>query len=398
MTRRTTPSRKRRSRAGFTLLELMVALVAGLTAITSIYFVGAASSRHFHEQQRIAQTQMSLRMAMEQLRRDIQRAGYLGTPNSQRETGCLTPPNQVQAVNYVRLGTGGLLPNQAENGAGADTLILTGNYATGDSYFSAGVSANGGTIFLQQNWQNFRRDFGIPPDVGNPNLVDPDRFDAAFSPSRYLHVTTQNGNHFFAPITGADPAAPSVTIGTPLPTGGFCLGGLGVGAIVAPLSQVRYSVQDLLAGTAFAADPETAAARGLVGPQLVREELDFAGNAIAGTQRIVLEYVASISYSFVFDTQLTPGMPPTLVEATDAAAEAIFAARPEQVRSVIVTLAARTPEIDPRFAWVAEAAGNLANGVPPTRYRPNSDLPGAARVRSMRTEIFLTNVAARGMR
>ncbi|MFW5921446.1 MAG: PilW family protein, partial [Polyangiales bacterium] len=59
--KRTRHNRRASKTAGFTLLELMVALVAGLIAISSIYFVSAASTRHFHEQQRIAQTQMSLR-------------------------------------------------------------------------------------------------------------------------------------------------------------------------------------------------------------------------------------------------------------------------------------------------------------------------------------------------
>ncbi|MCA9616172.1 MAG: prepilin-type N-terminal cleavage/methylation domain-containing protein, partial [Myxococcales bacterium] len=59
--------------AGFTLLELMVALVAGLVAILAVYYVSSASARHFHEQQRVAQTQTSIRMAMQQLRRDIGR-------------------------------------------------------------------------------------------------------------------------------------------------------------------------------------------------------------------------------------------------------------------------------------------------------------------------------------
>ncbi|MBC7172556.1 MAG: prepilin-type N-terminal cleavage/methylation domain-containing protein, partial [Polyangiaceae bacterium] len=70
------PSRKK---GGFTLVELMAALVAGLVAITAIYAVGSSSARHFQEQQRIAQTQMALRMAMSQLRVDIQRAGLFGT-------------------------------------------------------------------------------------------------------------------------------------------------------------------------------------------------------------------------------------------------------------------------------------------------------------------------------
>ena len=46
--RRKQATRRGRSRAGFTLIELMVALVAGLIAISSVYYISAASSKHFH--------------------------------------------------------------------------------------------------------------------------------------------------------------------------------------------------------------------------------------------------------------------------------------------------------------------------------------------------------------
>src|SRR5690348_14032512 len=74
---------RRTSRRGFTLLEVMVALAVGGIALGSLYAVGSASQRHFRQQQRISATQTSLRAAMDELKHDFQRAGYLGTPNSQ---------------------------------------------------------------------------------------------------------------------------------------------------------------------------------------------------------------------------------------------------------------------------------------------------------------------------
>ena len=70
---------------GFTLIELMVALVAGLIAISSVYTISKASSQNFHEQQRISQAQMATRMAVEQIRLDVQRAGFLGSANTGTE-------------------------------------------------------------------------------------------------------------------------------------------------------------------------------------------------------------------------------------------------------------------------------------------------------------------------
>ncbi|KAF0166734.1 MAG: hypothetical protein FD160_4059, partial [Caulobacteraceae bacterium] len=69
-------------RGGFTLLELMVALTVGGIAISSMYAIGAGSTRVFRQQNDIANAQTTLRMAMDQVKRDIARAGYLGTPDA----------------------------------------------------------------------------------------------------------------------------------------------------------------------------------------------------------------------------------------------------------------------------------------------------------------------------
>lgn len=395
--------KRHRTKAGFTLIELMVALVAGVIAITTIYFVGSASARHFHEQQRIAQTQMSLRMGMEQLRRDVQRAGFLGTPNSRRETRCGTPPpREVQALEFLNDDQTAVLPNAAQNGVTADTLRLTGNYATGDSYFVSSLTAGGNGVHLQTSWHGFRRDFGDP--------VNADRFDAVFRPGRMLHLTTLQGKHFFVQITGADPGRAQVDFNPALPLGGACTGGLADGAVVAPLSRIEYSVQNLAndaAGQSLApeGDPAAAAFRGEAAAQLVRREIDFGGNPVPNSERIVLEHVAMVDYQFLVDTA-GPGLAPNLAVLADQNANgqlgdvnANAAFRPETVRSVRVSLSARTVEQDPRFPWVASAAGAPATGVAPTRYKvvPGDEFQGAARVRTLRTEIFLPNVANPGM-
>src|SRR4029079_17046182 len=79
MTMRVTLNSRRR---GFSLLELMVARPLCGIAISSIYAVGAASTRTFHQQHQVASTQSSLRIAMGQIKSDFGRAGYMGTPNA----------------------------------------------------------------------------------------------------------------------------------------------------------------------------------------------------------------------------------------------------------------------------------------------------------------------------
>jgi len=394
--------RAQRSRAGFTLLELMVALVAGLIAISSIYYISAASSKHFHEQQRVAQTQMAVRMAMERLRRDVARAGFLGTPNSQKEVSCRSAAGGVQlrAVEYLPNADVGALPNAAENGVTADGIRLTGNYVTSDAYLAQGLGVGGRTVTFQTDWQAFRHTFGI---VGS--TYDGAAFDDVFRAGRFLHIETQQGQHFFVQITGTNASNQTVTFTPNLPVGSTCIPGLGDGALVSPISRIEYRVVDprtagglanLLSPNATGGtDPGLADARGLKPAVLIRREVDFtnAATPIAGSEQVVLEFAANLEYSFVFDSQSVRGQPPTLVTQTKGIAATTLNVTPERVRSVLISLSGRTPDQEPTFHWAARAAN-----APLTRYRANPASSGASRVRTLTTEVLIPNVASRVLR
>lgn len=400
-----------RSTAGFTLLELMVALVAGLVAILAVYYVSSASARHFHEQQRVAQTQTSVRMALQQMRRDIARAGFFGTPNSQREQQCLAPPRPVHAIEFLDGADTTALPEPTLNGVSADRLRLTGNYVTSDAYLISTLAGNGGGAFLQTSWQSFRRDFGAWTTAHRmgtetmPPGYDDDAFESVFQVGRMVHIENSQGYHFFLDVsnTSADGSTPpQVVFRQNLPIGGTCVGGLADGAMIAPITGVEYTVVDPRAaagelGDLFVgADNTLDRATGRVNSVLVRREINLAtGAPIAGTTRVVLEYVADLNYEFVFDDQPTPGNPPNLVRRDGAQSAALLngglAAVPHRVRSVIVRLSARTAGEEPSFPFVA-------GGPALTRYDVNPDVPGAARVRTLETEIFLPNLASRNLR
>lgn len=410
-----------RARAGFTLLELMVALTAGIIVIGIIYFVGAASARHFHEQQRIAQTQMNVRMAMEQLRRDIERAGFLGVPNSGEVSTCgATPGFRLQGIEVLEGADTDALPNASSMGVTADRLRLSGNYVTGDAYRVRTLDASGTRLYLQRNWHAFERDFGIIGASGD-HAFRADDFQRVFRVGRYLHIENVLGNHFFVRITGVTPSSASVTFTPSLSIGGTCVGGLADQATVAPLSRVEYLATDITDSSEFGTRgdklqpvggrvAEDSDFRGQTATQLVRREIDFAAPGAAsteqaGTERIVLEYLAHIDYQLVYDTQAGTVNPPNLqVAATGTSPDAeqltVTNDDAERVQSVIVTLAGRTAEQDPRFPWPCTGSGSCAvagNGAeqPPTRYQVNPNATGAARVRVLRDEVFLPNMAGR---
>lgn len=404
--RRTTASGGRRSRAGFTLVELMVALVAGLIAISSIYYISAASSKHFHEQQRVAQTQMAVRMAMERIRRDVARAGFLGTPNSQKEVSCRPFASRIRGVEYLFNADTANLPNAALNMVRADGIRLVGNYVTSDAYLAQGLGVAGNTVTFQTDWQAFRHTFGV---VGGS--YDAAAFDDVFRPGRMLHIETQQGQHFFVTITSRNSGNQTVTFNPNLPVGSTCVPGLGDGSLVSPLSRVEYRVVDprLDSNLARLLSPggldASADVRGLKPAVLIRREVDFSNAArpIAGSEQLILEYTADLTFDFVLDRQTVRGQPPVMATVVGALASGPLNATPEQVRSVIINLSGRTADSEPTFPFVRRGANQ-----PLTRYcavdstrclATGSNTPGpAARVRTLRSEVFLPNIAARVLR
>jgi prepilin-type N-terminal cleavage/methylation domain-containing protein len=387
--------RRRRREAGFTLVEIMVALVAGALAITSIYFVSAASARHFHEQQRIAQSQMSLRMAMEQVRRDFSRAGYLGTPNTAEEQRCVDSPWAFGAV-LLEDGAGtSVLTEATTNAVEADRVELIGNYATSDSYLMIDAGGVGNRASFQKSWQGFRRSFGVPYDATAQAL-----FEQVFTTDRFVHITTPTGNHFFAAITAVDAAAdpPSIDFSPALPIGSPCVPGLCDGCTITPLERIEYTVLDTATAgevSSLSSPASAAVFAGLDGPVLVRREVGMgsAGAAIANSERIIAEYVADFDVDFVSNTNLTVGTAPTLVLDDDGTAETRTTNEPHLVRSARVRLSVRTAAEDPRYPYPSGGATD-----PLTRYELDPLAPGAARVRTANAEILIPNLAMRDLR
>jgi prepilin-type N-terminal cleavage/methylation domain-containing protein len=382
--------------AGFSLVELMVALTAGAFVVSSAYFIGAASTRHFQEQQRIGQVQTAVRLAMEQIQRDVARAGYLGTPHTRRDPRCQAPPVEFGAVEFLNDADNGRIPNAAANGVGADRLRLVGSYHSNDSFLVRSLSAAGDSVWLQRDWQAFRRNFGAGPIAAG---VD-DPFGATFRRGRMLRIRNTMGRTFYATITGANPADGSVSFAPAIPPGGTCTGGLLDGATVSVLSRIEYLIDD---GSSFdsaalglALDGENTTGRRTF---LIRREIGFDNAPIAGTERIVLENAVDFELSFVLDREDNPALPPNLQRFDGMAAAPLLAdvagnaaSVPHQVRAVRVSLSARTSDVDPRFPFVARGPGEAL-----TRFNPGTtgSFNGAARVRTVQAEVFLPNLRSR---
>lgn len=408
MTRRRLRMRARRANAGFTLLEMLVALVAGAMAIATVYTLGAGSTRAFQEQNRIAHMQAAVRSAMEQVRRDVSRAGFGATPDSgatpatgdrgANPAGCsVTQSYRLVGVTVNNDAYTPVLPLAAANVAQVDGLILSGNYATGDHYLVSQIDNGGTSISLQQSRQSFRRSFGSP--------LDAQRFAEAFQVGRWVYLVSETGRRVARAITAVNGASATVTVTPAISVGCF---GYGRGARISPISRVEYFAASPATNPAFSwmLPGGNSAARGLDQALLARREVGFvtANTPVANSERVVLEYLVHFDAS-VIRNQAGAGLPPDLVETLvgDGGAAALAAA-PATGRALRVTLGARTPGVDPNFPWQGPRANQRA---PLASYLPlvpsnmsAASAPGrapSAHVRTAEEVILLENIANRGL-
>lgn len=137
----------RRTLAGFTLIELMVAMLLGLVVIAGVASVFLANQRAYRTSQALGDVQDNTRMAFEMMARDIRDAGLTGCSNEGRVANVLNngPAAGGSAWwadwNNTLMGYGGSQNDPATNtGAGVgqrvtgtDALMLLGGEGLGAS-------------------------------------------------------------------------------------------------------------------------------------------------------------------------------------------------------------------------------------------------------------------------
>ena len=441
------------SKSGFTLIELMVAMVIGLTAITSVYSLGAGMSKQFYEEQRLATSQGTSRVAIMELRRDVSRAGLFGTPNGTLEPTCDSSPPQLPLLGGGNGAMGAfqywpdadtstvLNPNGDNPNVSADRLrVLTSLYLT-DQLLVQSTDIGGDIVVIQSGNQAFRRTFawgqsagpftsGSDPEYLN-GVLDWDSAWAgesaswkgisqkgarAFQTGSVLHIETPEGRHFFRSVFGRSSNTEDeirIDVTPSLPVGTACLPGAAEGATMAPLQWVEYAIVDPFdtneVGSDFfdfdgmffidldPANPafnlqNTSASDLRESPNLVlvRRILNAnTGNVEPSTTQVIAEFVTNFEVSFVIDTAAA-GSPPNLsVIGGDSSAQSTVNNNPEDVRAVIIDLGIRNPLEDPSVAFGESDAG--------TRFEVDPNQAGSARVRNMRIEIPVLNVARRNL-
>lgn len=419
--RRPTPRARRASERGFTLLELLVASVAGLFVVLAAFLLSRGATRLFAAEGRVATTQLSLRIGVDRLRGDLERAGFMATANVRDDPDVCPNPNttyafpaRLQAIHY-QPGAGGSgavdAPISASlNNLHPDRITLLGNFTSTDSYLAADISigsSGGYRITLQSNFASTARLLSVG-DGGGTSVNK--AIEAIFAPGRMVRIRNDLGSSQFLQIntaaigaggrveinTAGNPPYTVVTGGTATPR---CGGrGTGMGYEISPVQLVQYSVRSLASKSGFGwAYPDA----GGLGDQhkydLVRTELYPNGSEIANTQEIVAEYAVDLAFAFSVDTTppivggaawqepVVQSFPFGHADNAAWAGDIITnpTARPQRIRSVKYRLTTRNrfPEYD--------APGELEAGPGPMRYKLATDR--YARARTVIGEVSLPN-------
>lgn len=386
-------SNKTTARSGFTLLEIMIALTVGGIALSSIYAIGAASTRHFQGQQRVSAAQTSLRAGMATLKHDFARAGFMSSPNTRQPGEVCSEASNVQdrwvgAVNgYAKRATKPShfdpdgLNLKPDDFFAVDQVWLTGNFATSGEYPNISVTPDGTEVSIPMGWQSFQRDFAEWSGANAANCSLP-TFQAAFPAGRLVRLHAQNGTFFYshiASVTCNGDATGNATIRLDDAVPAICNMN---GGWIAPVNTMFYRVVDADAdhGEDDALKRNTVLRRTEVMPSARTTTLTamVGSDRISVDDRALVDYVVRFSVDFfgMFDGRVS------YVTMT----EAELLANPERIRGVRLDLAVRTPQQETDFA----------NDVPQAAFKLYPGL-GAARVRRLRAEMLLPNVANRNL-
>ncbi|NOU33982.1 MAG: hypothetical protein HOO96_39325 [Polyangiaceae bacterium] len=432
----TAPARRR----AFTLVELLVSLVAGLLVAMAVMGLSRVATTTFHEEARASGTELGLRVAAERLRADLSRAAYMSTTNIQKDPFVSKLkgetvvdkgnkfPNGLAILAGIAFTSGGsaaaaatgelatekanyskVASLSANNGVAPDSILLGGNMTTADEYIvqsvidSGGEGCGGQTVTLSRDsaavLRLVQKVDGSPKSDAEATSALDDAFVPATGGQFMARIVDDSGHQQFVALCPAKPPAvtgtgttiqvmisPDSRVLSATETGGNGgITGFAVGRItINPVQLVRWSLRRIpnaLLDTGVAATDDAKF-------DLVRTWVDAKGNEVKS--ELIAEYATDLVFSFAYnDGTPTPRFSDfgaALPIAGPLAVPANTTAKPEQLRSVRFRLSLRTPMGDRAQPLAGPDGGFLY------RYRVSDAGENAfARVRTIVSEVNLQN-------
>lgn len=416
----------RHRQRGFTLPEILVSLVAGLIIAVAVVGLAKTATTTFHEETRIAGSELALRLASERVRSDIQRAAFMSSPNLRFDPMAARVPGgdgiksstvwgmtHLQGVFYqanelATASAGTPAAKLAEvNGLSPDAITLAGNFTGTDEFIGTvtpGASpCTGPRVDLSLDDAAVLRIMRLPSGAANPNAAV--HLQQAFQPvvghNFLARVVDASGRTHFAPAcaTGITAGRPWVGLqGTDAILFSDQTGGAGgvtgyESVTIAPVQHVRWRLRP-----AAGVDNVAIGDGGTVGSaklDLVREWLDATGT-VAGTPEIIAEYATDFELSFAVRTSAgaVVSLPYGDARNTDYTRQladlSTVDVGPHRVRSVRVRLGTRSPIADRDLALGAAPSGFVYRYCLDPERTPCKQF---ARARTLVTEVGLVNQA-----
>lgn len=373
-----TPAGDAARRRGFTLIELMVAVLVGSIVIAGVYMMYSTSTRGYRIQNHALDALGQLRMGLRQVKADLRAAGYNAPAQSNVEGWVLVPSGETLSAVAVEVDPAGPVALPADNqNVSPQRLRILGDFWSQRSYTVEQVAGNLVTL----RWG---------ADDG-----DEIEFGRIFRPQRLLRVEsygtarTEEVIEITAAAFNAG-VSPSISLLNPITT----ITGFGTGAEASVLGYVRYRLlrDDRRSDLEIKYD-------------LIREELDPTGEPVEGTALVVAEHVVDLQvYDFCMNTQTVEAgtmrqVPvvlqcfPTLAALGAAGRDLSTAPTNEShlLRSLTVKIASRATHEEAELLFAPRPTADE----PIRAFELDPDMPGAARVYEMAGTVALLSVQAR---
>ena len=369
--------RKPRS-GGFTLIELMIAVLVGAFVIMALYAMYSISVRTYRVQDQALEAMSQLRAGTAQLRADLRSAAFNAPGQSEKEPWAFVlggVPLYAVVVDVdpeVPVSEIG-----ANDNISPQRITLTGDF---DSHqlFQATMIA-GQEVTLQWGPENgtkadFERIFV------NSNQLRIETYGSARQ-EQYIPIVSANYNGGVNPKITVQDAVQNVS-------------GFGSGSEVSVVSTVRYRLER-----------DTKRSDESVKYDLIREKIDPMGQPVKGSWLVVAEYVVDMQVYDLCFNEAEPAagtmeqLPISLVcYPTLEKLESSFHSlannsnnTAHQLRSMSVKLATRTAFEDQDITFAPRESINQ----PLRTYELDPSLTGAARVYEAPFTVFMTSIQAR---
>jgi prepilin-type N-terminal cleavage/methylation domain-containing protein len=414
----TTPKTIRRgAERGFTLIELVVALSAGLMVSMAALLLSRNATKFFQNEARISATQLAATLGMNRLTQDLQRASFLSSRNNQADPTLCTNgalPGTLAGLYGLRIRVGGSVATHPidlvqaidpQNAMNPDHAVISGSMDTSERFAIAWTFDAGGqrTVDLQLDGAIARlRQTATQNGMSLDQILRP-----IFKIGRFLRFADDGRGQGTAwgIISGFNTSGaigaetiritlnnnPAIPIKTQNTTCGLNAGS-NRGVFVTVVSRILYDLRSLKAdavyGTLVAPDPTTQALTGEdLRTELVRVELDPNDVEVPGSLELVAELAADLKFGV---TKAPPAGSATAFNPQMVAYgfnDPQVMVTPELVRSVQVQLSTRARVPDRENAMTASGRKyRFAVLQPPIRER-------FVRLRTLHATVALPNQA-----